>query len=63
LIACLLTSKTCIGIINLLDIKDQNFLINGIILIIGFIVFSIQYFFITKIFKVNKLNLKPKKYI
>tara|TARA_Y100001968_G_scaffold308336_1_gene327020 strand:- start:5830 stop:7407 length:1578 start_codon:yes stop_codon:yes gene_type:complete len=57
MIACLITSTTCVGIVNILEVKDQNFLITGLVLILGFILFTTQYFIITKLFKVNKLKI------
>ena len=58
-IACFITSTFCISLLNSLELRNENFLINALELGIGFIVFSSIYFLITKLLKVNtfKINL------
>ncbi len=59
-LACFISSTLCYIFIKNINGYNSNIL-NLIILIIGFLIFSIIYFLITKLFRVNKLNLKSKK--
>ncbi|ABM71503.1 Uncharacterized membrane protein, putative virulence factor [Prochlorococcus marinus str. MIT 9515] len=58
-LACLITSTTCYAIIKDFDELNSNIL-SLIILIIGFLAFSIIYFSITRLLGVNKLKLPIK---
>ncbi len=55
LLACLITSTICYSLIKDIDGLKSN-IINLVILIIGFLVFTIIYFLTTKLFGVNKLR-------
>ncbi len=55
-LASLITSIICFSVIKDIDTLNSNIL-NLIILILGFLIFSIIYFLTTKLFGVNKLNI------
>ncbi len=55
-LACLITSIICYSAIKDINGLNSNIL-NLVILIIGFLIFSIIYLLITKFFGVNKLNI------
>ena len=55
-LACLFTSSICYLFIKDIDGLNSNIL-NLTILIIGFLIFSIIYFLLTKLFGVNKLKI------
>ena len=55
-LACLITSTACFLFIKDIDGLNSN-IMNLVILIVGFLIFSIIYFFTTKLFGVNKLKI------
>ena len=59
-LACLITSSTCYSIIKDIGGLNTN-IINLLILMTGFFIFSIIYFLTTKLFGVNKLKIFVNK--
>ena len=60
-LAFFITTTCSIQINNFFTLKEQNFINNSIFLIIGFTIFSIIYFVITKALKVNSIKIFPLK--
>ncbi len=58
--ACLISSMICYAFIKDLDELNSN-IFSLVVLIVGFLIFSIIYYLITKLFRVNKFNVNLRR--